>query len=187
MSITTDLKPADEIRAGERRELKSLVKIKIKALRAEIDSRHAEQMAQISARVARHFRDDDARIVEFDRQLDVIVAAAERKAQRLFAEFSDVVDSRSSVMSRPYYSRRQTRRSEFRSALLRAIESERAAALQRLSTLESELLETLTLDALKTDAAKQFVRDIPGIDSLMTGRRLVEIEARFMDGDDGQP
>lgn len=74
----------DTIRAGERRELRSLVRLKVKLLRAEVAEAHAAQMAEIDGRVAAKFQDDTDRIAALRAELDALVAEANRKAAQEF-------------------------------------------------------------------------------------------------------
>lgn len=176
---TTESK--DSIRPGERRELKSLVKMKIKLLRAEVEDRHAAQLAEIEGRVAAKFRNDDALVAELKRHLNEVVAEANQRAADLFATYSDVVESRSSVFSAPWFSRRKDGKDKLRRALMAAVQAQTSAARSRVTKLEAELLESLALDAIQSDAAKEFVRAIPTADALMPTEKLAQIEASFGD------
>lgn len=180
MTATEIIKATDTIRAGERRELRSLVRMRVKLLRAEVAETHAAQMAEIDGRVAAKFQDDIERIAALRADLDQLVAEANRKAARIFARYSDVLEAqRSEVFSRPWFTRREDHKSKLRKALAAAVEASTQRAKLRVAKLEAELLTALSLDALKTEAAHEFVAKIPTVTDLMPAAPLREIEDQF--------
>lgn len=155
MTTTEVVKATDTIKAGERRELRSLIRMRVKLLRAEIAEAHAAQMAEIDGRVAAKFQDDTDRIAALRAELDALVAEANTRAAHIFAEFSDVLEvQRSEVFGRPWFTRREDNKTKLRRALVAAVEAQTQAARHRVAKLEAELLTSLALDALKTDAAQ---------------------------------
>jgi hypothetical protein len=180
--VTTTEKTS-EIRPGERRELKSLVKMKIKLLRAEVEEKHAAQMADIEGRVAAKFRDDDRLVAALKQQLSDLTQEMNQRVIDLFATYGDLVEPRSSVFSTPWFNRREDGKDKLRRALVAAVQSQTSAARARLAKLEAELLESLALDAIQSDAAKEFVRSIPTADALMPTEKLAQIEASFGGGE----
>lgn len=175
---TTESK--DSIRPGERRELKALVRMKIKLLRAEVEDKHAAQMAEIEGRVAAKFRDDDERAQVLRSKLDQLSVEASQKARRLFEEYADIAEGpRHIIFNPPYFSRREDGKDKLRRALMAAVQAQTSAARSRVTKLEAELLESLALDAIQSDAAKEFVRAIPTADALMPTEKLAQIEASF--------
>lgn len=185
MTTTEVVKATDTIKAGERRELRSLIRMRVKLLRAEVAEAHAAQLAEIDGRVAAKFQDDTDRIAELRAELDALVAEANTQATQIFASYSDVLEvQRSEVFSRPWFTRREDNKTKLRRALVAAVEAQTQAARHRVAKLEAELLTSLALDALKTDAAQEFVRTIPEIGDLMPATRLREIESQF-GGSDG--
>jgi hypothetical protein len=63
------------------------------------------------------------------------------------------------------------------------VQAQTVAARSRVTKLEAELLESLALDAIQSDAAKEFVRAIPTADALMPTEKLAQIEASFGGGE----
>ena len=176
---------ADDIRPGERRELKSLVRARMKVLRAEVDDKHAEQLANIHQRVAAKFADDNRRFSQLERELERLTATTNEDFREIMSRYSDVADTqRGNNITKPWVSRKNRGRSVFERALTTAIHSERHKALLALDRLEADLITRLALDALKTEAAQAFVREIPALDTLMPGTRIEEIENNFVPGDD---
>lgn len=183
--MTTEVAKNDCIRSGERRELRSLVRLRVKLLRAEVAEAHAAQMAEVDGRVAAKFQDDAERIAALRAKLDQLVAEANRKAAQIFAEYGDVLDKqRGDVFSRPWFTRREDNRTRLRKALVAAVEAQTQAARLRVAKLEAELLTALSLDALKTEAAQEFVAKIPTVGDLMPAAPLRAIEDQFGGSDD---
>lgn len=172
----------DEIRPGERRTLTALVKTKVRALRAEIDERHAQQLADIGVRVVRKFRDDDGRLAEVRRKLEDITKDANTQAAALFEEYADVASHRSPAYSMPWLTRREDDKEKLRGALTAAVHAQTQKAKLHLIRLEAQLLEQLAMDAIQSEAARAFVRDIPTAESLLPESKLLEIEARYGSG-----
>lgn len=165
------------IRVGERVELRRLVRLRVKLLRSQIADRHAAQMAEIDGRLAAKFHEDKTRIEALRKELDKLVASANRRVQVIIAKYPDVAEPRDSVFSRPWFTRPDQGKSELRKAMMAAVTATTEKAKLRVATLETELLTELAVDAVKTEAAMEFVRRIPKIDELMPDR-LAEIEAQ---------
>lgn len=179
MSNAVAVRDADTIKAGERNELKSLVRMRVKLLRAQIKEQHAARMAEIDNRIAAKFVEDTSRVDELRVKLDRIVARANNQVEALLAQYSDVAEPRHSAFSRPWFHRPEDNRNKLRKAMVAAVISETEAANLRVAQLESELLGELALNAIKSEAARDFVRAIPKIEDLIAADRLAEIEAKF--------
>ncbi len=181
MPTATDEKNA--IRPSERRQLIALVKMKVRTLRAEVEERHASQLAEIDGRVAKKFKDDDARATELRSRLSALTDEVNERAIRLFGEYADVVEPRGSVYTLPYFHRRDDGKDKLRAALRTAVEAGTKAARLELAKLEAQLLEELMTDGLKSAAAIAFVKKMPTADALLPEKRLTEIESRFKGGE----
>lgn len=176
IAITKD---PDTIRSGERAELRTLVRLRVKLLRSQIADRHAEQMAEIDGRVAAKFQEDRTRVEALRKQLDRIVARANQSVEALLAKYPDVAEPRSNPFSRPWIQRPEHGRDKLCKAMVAAVASMTEKAKLQVAQLEAELLSTLALTAIKTEAAKEFVTAIPEIGDLMPANQLAQIEARF--------
>jgi 2-oxo-4-hydroxy-4-carboxy--5-ureidoimidazoline (OHCU) decarboxylase len=181
---TTEVAKTDTIRAGERRELRSLVRLRVKLLRAEVAETHAAQMAEIDGRVARKFQEDNTRTEELRKELDRLTANANRRFNKIISEYPDVAETRQNPFSRPWVHQPEGNKTRLRRALVAAVEAQSQAARLRVTKLEAELLTALSLDALKTEAAQEFVHTIPTVGDLMPSAVLAEIEARFGGSDE---
>jgi hypothetical protein len=167
------------IRPGERAELRTLVRMRVKLLRSQIADRHATQMAQIDGRVAAKFQEDRSRIEELKTELDRVVTRANRAAKVVLAKYPDVAEMRTHMFSRPWINQPDQGKDKLRKAMVAMVTAATESAKLRVAKLEAELLSELALSAIKTDQAKEFVRTIPDIEELMPADRLNEIEARF--------
>ena len=168
--------PKDEIRAGERRELKALVKAKIKVMREEADQICADELARVETAIAEQFKADDERVTQLDKRLGELIRDTNTMIDVLYREFSDVVSpSHRPHVSTPFYSKRDRGRMEARRALMAQAQAKQCRAQQELTKLEVQLIEELTLDGLKTDAAKQFVRTMPDIFAVLENATRVAI------------
>jgi hypothetical protein len=176
MTTTEASKPT--IKAGERRQLIALTKLKIKALRAQVEQTRTDQLADIDARVAERFRDNETLIHELRGKISDMTKEANDQLTELYAEYSLIIDPhRSGNYSRPYITPREDGKTELKRALVAAVHAQAATARQRVTDLEVELLEQLIIDSLHSDAAKNFVSQMPTIETLMPTGRLTEVEA----------
>lgn len=176
MSSTKD---TDTIRPGERAELRTLVRMRVKLLRSQIADRHAAHMSQIDGRIAAKFCEDKTRIEALRKELDKIVARANRSVEAVLAKYPDIAEPRTNVFSRPWVHRPDGGKEELRKAMVAMVIAQTEAAKLRVARLETELLGQLALDAVKSEEAKTFIRAIPEIGDLMPSEQLAEIEARF--------
>lgn len=158
-----------EIRPGERQALIRLVKEKIKVLRLQVDKEHAAKMAQVDRAVAEQFKEQDARMAKLAQEVHDLIELSNLRLQEILARYADVISPhchRDSIRE-PYYYPRNEGRTEAKNALASAALAEKSDAHHRLTELEVQLIEELTLDGLKTDAAKAFVRDMPDVSAVL--------------------
>lgn len=163
-----------QISAGERTQLIRLVKMKTTDIIAEIEERYADDMAHIDTEIARRFLGDDQRLAELIQELDEVTASASHKAAEVFSRYADLVESGRNLrdhFSRPYYSRVDHRRDEARRALTATIQATRMRARTRALAAQTKLIEELTLGALHSDAAKEFVSRMPTATELREAAR----------------
>lgn len=179
MTMTGSTTDKPKISERERTELRRLVRIKVKLLRSEIETTHADRMAEIDRRVAERFCDNEARRQELQAKLDRIVATANRRAAALFAQYADVAEPRFDVFRRPWFSQPQDGRTKLRAALIAAVQAQTQAARHEVTKLEDRLLSDLSLRGVQSDAGLTFANAVPTVDSLMPAGQLAEIEAKF--------
>ena len=176
-----------EIRPGERRELKTLVKQKIAVLRAQVDQEYAAKVAKVDRAVAEQFKEQDARMAKLAQEVHDLIELSNLRLQEILARYADVISPhchRDSIREPHYYPRNEGR-TEAKSALLSAANAEKSLAHHKLTELEVRLIEELTLDGLRTDAAKEFVRNMPDVNAVLASvQRRQEIESALESADD---
>lgn len=170
----------DTIKAGERRELRTVVRAQMRALRSEVTQRQTEMMADVETRVALRYREDSNRLSELSRRIKELTADCNVRLAGLIEQYADVVhQERYGTYSSPYINRRETDKDRLRKALVAGVAAQACRASGRIDRLEADLLRDLAMDALHTEAALAFVETIPTITDLMPSRQLTEIEAQF--------
>lgn len=173
---------ADAITPGERRELRAVVRSQIKVLRAEVSQRELELQAEVEARLADRYRDEDARADGFSRATRDIVRKANDEIEALMAEYGDMFSGQwrgRPMLQAPQVFRRQEDRKQLRDAMLAGIKAQAKQAMLDLDRREADLLRDLAIDGLETAAARAFLERIPTVAELVPSARLREIESSF--------
>lgn len=175
--------PDDQITAGERRELRSVVRSQMKALRAEIKQRELEVDAEIEKRLVEKYRDEDKKMDELQSKIRKLTAKANEQLRKLVEEYEESVTGGSwqsvSNFSTPHVYRRTEKRDHLRQALQTGMKAEVRRAAISIDRQEADLLRDLALDGLKTDAAHAFLDTILSIKELIPAKKIVEIEAQY--------
>lgn len=170
------------ITKAERTELKSIVRNQFKVLRAEVEQREAELMAEVDDQISDRFSDEDKAwsdaatlaneaILEANRRLNDIYRnlLGDRHEERMYA--------RGSMPDRPTQKRLDLRMQ----AKCKLVAQVQAAQL-RLQRQEADLLRTLAVGALETAEAHAFLSAIPTVSELVPAARLAELEASLAEG-----
>lgn len=174
---------------GERRELRTVVRQRMKVLRADVEQRRMELLADAEARLVDRYRQQDKQIED----LNFAIAEVAEKASR---EITDLIiaargDTEGVSIRRPV--RIQTPRlnsytedrAQLHRAMVAGVEAQVKQALLSLDRQEADLLQSLALQTIETDAARQFLAGIPSVGELVPAARLNEIEAAFDDSRGG--
>lgn len=162
---------------GERRDLRTVVRQRMKVLRADVAQRRMELIAEAETRLVDRYRAQDKQIED----LNFAIAEAAEKASR---EITDLIiaargDADGVSIRRPVH----LRPPQVHRAMVAGIEAQVKTALLSLDRQEADLLQTLALNSLETAAAREFLAAIPSVAELVPAARLREIEAAF----DGKP
>lgn len=177
----------DLIPKGERDELRRLVRQQFKVLRSEVHQRHAELRSGAATNVLDKFTGLDHDRSSLESKAQAII----EKANHELAELGDG-DEGSSAAVRGYralgssgdqFIYNPDRRAELVAAAEAAITSDTQAALLKLDRQEADLLRTLSVGALTSEAAHEFLGGIPTVGELVPVSRLAELEAGLMDED----
>lgn len=182
--MSAPAKTEDRITATERRELRTVVRMRLKVLRAEVAAREADLTQEMERRLVERYRGDDEQNTAFRNDVKKIQTKANEQLAKLKERYEDRFsggrwNSTGDDFSMPYTRRSTEDRQQLRKALLAGIQAELRAAKVALDRQEADLLENLSLDALQTSAARAFLEALPKAVELVPSQKLREIEARY--------
>ena len=172
----------DPIAPGERRELRSVVRQQMKVLRAEVQQRRHELVAEAEGRLVEKYREQDRLSDELGERLARLTADSNRQLKEILGEFEAVLDGRwgrTSGFSVPWISRKNGNRDQLHKAMIAGIDAQVKQATLALDRQEADLLRDLSMEALESSAARSFLNRIPTVGELVPSKRLREIEAQF--------
>lgn len=173
----------DVMTPGERRELRTVVRQRMKVLRADVAQRRMELLADAEARLVERYQAQDKKIEDLNFRIAEIAEQASREITDLIiAERGDqdgVSIRRPIRLGAPRLSTHIEDRAQLHRAMVAGIEAQVKTALLSLDRQEADLLQTLALQTLETDAAREFLAAIPSVAELVPAARLREIESAF--------
>jgi hypothetical protein len=174
------------ITKGERTELRSLIRQRIKVLRAEVDARRAELVAELTQRIAARFADDDKAWSDAMYLIGEAAREGNRKANDILRALDvdglDMDGKDYEVISARQINKPTRARSELRRQGIERIDAQVKAALLQLDRQEADLLTRLVAGALESDEARAFLGEIPTVSALVPADRLLELERSLSDG-----
>jgi hypothetical protein len=175
---------ADLITAGERRELRSVVRTQMKALRAEVKQRELNLDAEIEQRLVEKFREDDKRRKQLEVKLQKLTDQCNEKLQKLLEEYDALSGeaayaARSSRFNTPYIYGKTEKQADLRRALQAGMKAEIRKAATAIDRQEADLLRDLAVDALRTESARAFLKTILSVKQLVPSEKILEIEAQY--------
>lgn len=172
-----------EMTPGERRELRTVVRQRMKVLRADVAQRRMELLADAETRLVERYRAQDKQVEDLNFRIAEIAEQASREITDLIIAVrgdADGVSIRRPVHLRaPQVNTYTENRAQLHRALVAGIEAQVKTALLSLDRQEADLLQTLALNSLETAAAREFLASIPTVAELVPAARLREIEAAF--------
>lgn len=172
---------------GERRELRTVVRQRMKVLRADVAQRRMELLAEAETRLVERYRAQDKAIEDLNFAIAQVVEKASNEVTDLIIAArgdADGVSVRRPVrLVAPRINSYTEDRAQFHRAMIAGIEAQVKNATLSLDRQEADLLQTLALQTIETDAAREFLAAIPSVGELVPSARLAEIEAAF----DGEP
>jgi hypothetical protein len=175
---------SSEITPGERRELRSVVRARMKVLRAEVQQRRAELIAEAEGRLVDRYLDHDKTIDDLNWRIKQVADQANKDVRALVEGVLKDNEGLSLVADEiraPYLRRQNEDRSQLHRALRAGIDAQVESATLDLDRREADLLQSLAMGSLETDAARAFLAGIPTVGELVPAARLREIEAAFDD------
>jgi hypothetical protein len=171
---TRDLTP------GDRRELRSLVKKQFDVLRKDVKRREAELRSEIESELLHRYRGQDEALSEARQQMDRArndyILAVQKIGQDLLSMCPELEVQTVDQYGRVGLSAQDNNRAERHRALLASIPQQVASAQTRLDQEELDLLRDLTVGALDSEQAREFLDRIPTVGQLVPKARLAELE-----------
>lgn len=181
---------SQEMTPGERRELRTVVRQRMKVLRADVEQRRMELLSEAEGRLMDRYRSQDKAIEDLNWKIQQIADQASQDITDAIlavrGEADGVSIRRPLRVNVPRLSSHTEDRAQLHRAMVAGIEAQVKTALLSLDRQEADLLQTLALNSLETSAAREFLAGIPSVAELVPAARLREIEAAF-DGQDGGP
>lgn len=166
--------------ATERRELRTLVRQRMKVLHADVDQRRIELIAEVDKRIHDRYADQDKLVADLNYRLSQIADQAFKDMRELIepvAQQYRLVQTKSMVY--PTIGCDRSDRADLRRAMISGIEAQVGQAHRDLDRKEADLLQQLMLDSIESTAARAFMSAIPTVAQLVPEARLAEIEASF--------
>jgi hypothetical protein len=166
-----------------------VVRQRIKVLRADVAQRRMELLAEAETRLVERYRAQDKQVEDLNFRIAEITEQASREITDLIIANRGDIDGvsvrRPVRLQTPKLNAYTEDRAQFHRAMVAGVEAQVKTALLDLDRREADLLETLALSSLETQAARDFMAAIPTVADLVPAARLREIEAAFDDGPGG--
>lgn len=175
------------ITKGERAELRSLIRQRFKVLRADIDQRKAELLAELETRITDRFAESDKEWADAMYLIEEAAREADRKANDILRGLNlhaldqdgrDYSLVKTVAINKPTQERTQLRR-EGEARIVAQIKG----ALLQLDRQEADLLTRLVAGALESEEARAFLGEIPTVSALVPADRLLELERSLREDD----
>lgn len=165
------------ITKAERTELRSIVRQQFKVLRAEIEQRELEVVADAEQQISERYTDQDQAWANAAHLAHEVVMEANRRVNDIYREHVGDTHLESLYIGARFPVQPNRRRSELRSVAVSKIRAQVKAAQLLLDRQEADLLRTLGVGALETEEAHAFLAGIPTVGQLVPAARLAELEA----------
>jgi hypothetical protein len=168
-----------EMKKTERAELASVVRMRARVARADIDANKAKLLADFEEQIATKYAADDERWAQATAAAKRALAEAEKEVQRVCDQAGVPREFRPSMHM--WWSSRGENASSERRAELRRVASSRLDAQTRRAKIEVDRAEAslrgeLAAAALTSEQAKAWLERLPSVDELMPRLRLPEVE-----------
>ena len=169
------------IAKAERAELRGVVRQQFKVLRAEVEQRQAELLADVEAQITEKFSEEDAAWGGAAHLAHEAVLEANRKINDAYRDLLGDAHVERMYVQGQLPAKPTQRRHDLRGEAQRRLEAEVKAALLQLDRQEADLLRTLSVGSLESEEAREFLTKIPVVADLVPAARLAELEAALDD------
>jgi hypothetical protein len=167
------------ITKGERAELRSLIRQRFKVLRADVEQRRAELLAELESRISARFADQDKAWADAMYLIGEAAGEANRKANDIMRGLNIdgyPVDRDHAIVTKREISQPKQERYTLRHQGVTRIDAQVKGAQLQLDRQEADLLTRLVAGALESDEARAFLGEIPTVSALVPADRLLELE-----------
>lgn len=177
------------ITKAERTELRSIVKGQFKVLRAELDQRELEMLANLEDQIADRYAAEDEKWAVLQHEVHEAVMEANRRINDSIHDHGYQAKGTHERMwvDEPMMKQPQADRHELRRHARTRIRAQVRDARLHLDRQEADLLRTLAVGALESAEAHEFVSAIPTVGQLVPNARLAELEASLSGDDRASP
>lgn len=179
------------ITKAERAELRSLIRQRFKVLRADIEARQAELVAELDVRITAKYADEDKAWADGMYLIEEAAREANRKANDVLRSLDmdgfDLDGKDYSIVTVRSINKPTGKRSKLRQESLSRIEAQVKNARLQLDRQEADLLTRLVQGALESEAARAFLGEIPTVSALVPADRLLQLEQSLRDDDSSFP
>jgi len=164
------------ISKSERTELRSMVRGQFRVLRAEVEQREAEVLADADQQIADKYASEDHAYERAAFLANEAVLEANRRVNDILREHLESHIEYQYVQL--HFPRQpQKRRLDLRGAAVSKIRAQVKSALLILDRQEADLLRQLAIGALESEEAHAFLTAIPTVGQLVPLARLSALEA----------
>lgn len=169
----------------ERVELRSIVRQQFKVLRAEVEQREAEVLADADQQIADKFSSQDEAYERAAFLANEVVSEANRRVNDIYREQLGVGHTEYAYVDFRLPRKPEKRRLDLRGVAVSKIRAQVKGASLQLDRQEADLLQQLAIGALESEEAHAFLGSIPSVGQLVPRARLAELEAS-LGPDEGQ-
>lgn len=169
-----------EMTPGDRRELRSIVKKQFTVLHKEVKRRSEEMKSEVETGLLERYRAQDEAVVAAKAEVEELQRDMERQLSDIRRRLTDAHPELSVEVGIGYgrlaLTAKDDSRAQLHRAALAAIPTKIIDAETRLDQDELGLLRELTVGALTTEEAHEFMARIPTVGVLVPTARLPELD-----------
>lgn len=165
---------------ADRHELRQVIKSQFAVLRSEVAERAGELLVELEVEIEERFRAERHRRRAVEDRVAAIFEAASREATDVL-----VGEDVGITVNQPFRVRLTAipwpddGSQRMRMTGRATIDARVRQARLKLERQEADLLRSLAVDAIESDAAQRFLANIPSVGELVPAPRLAELEANI--------
>lgn len=170
----------------ERSELSRIVRQQFKVLRGEVDQREVEMKVDVERQIEEQFASGDQQWSVIMHEVHEAVQACNRAINDVFYkyELQTKGTTERSWINTPNVQQPVKEKTDLRRTAYVQITEQVKAAKLNLDRREADLLRDLSIGAMESEEARQFLSNIPTVGELVPATRLAELAASIKTTDD---